>query len=69
MILYYHKANKLIKPKEENNMTLPKTKEQKQFEETAPAIISLLSQLPEQSRNNVFDYAIRLYNKEVFKND
>lgn len=50
-------------------MTLPKTKEQKQFEETAPAIISLLSQLPEQSRNNVFDYAIRLYNKEVFKND
>ena len=45
-------------------MELPKTKQQSEFEQLTPVIIQLLSNLSEQGRNKVFNYAIQIYNKE-----
>lgn len=45
---------------------LPKTKEQKQFEDISKVIIKLLSELSQEERKQVFDYVLYMYNnKEV----
>lgn len=46
-------------------MELPKTKQQSDFEQFAPVLISVLSTLSEQGRNKVFNFAISIYNKEA----
>lgn len=45
-------------------MELPKTKQQSEFEQFAPVLINVISNLSEQGRNKVFNYAISIYNKE-----
>jgi hypothetical protein len=44
--------------------TLPKTKEQKAFEDFTQVLIKILAELPEKERAKVFNYSIALYNKE-----
>lgn len=48
-------------------MTLPTTKEQAAFEQFTPVLVQILSQLSEAQRNQVFNYAVSLYNREVEK--
>lgn len=44
---------------------LPKTKQQKEFEELIDSMVLILSNLTEHHRQKVLDYIIQLYNKEV----
>lgn len=50
-------------------MNIPKTKEQKHFEQFAPILIQIVSELPHEERQRVIDYAINLYNKGGNKNE
>ena len=42
---------------------LPKTKAQKEFEELAPVILKILSQLTTEELKHIFNYIVFTYNK------
>lgn len=42
-----------------------KTKEQKYFEQFCPVLLNIFLELNQKNRQNLIDYAIALYNKEV----
>lgn len=44
-------------------MQIPKTKEQKQFEQLTPVLLQIISELTHKERQQVFNYAISIYNK------
>lgn len=44
-------------------MQIPKTKEQKHFEEFTPVLLHIISELTHKERQQVFNYAIALHNK------
>lgn len=44
-----------------NNYTLPKSRQQRQFEDTAKELIKAFAELREEQQNLLFEYAIQLY--------
>lgn len=42
---------------------LPKTKEQKEFEELTQVLIKVLSELSHEERKHIFNYVVFMYNK------
>lgn len=44
---------------------VPKTKEQKYFEQFAPVLLDIFLNLNQKNRQQIIDIAISLYNKEV----
>jgi hypothetical protein len=46
-------------------VTIPKTETQKQFEELAPALLKLLSDLSVEEFRQVFNYVVFLHNEGV----
>lgn len=42
---------------------LPKTREQKEFEELAQVILKLLSELSHEELKHIFNYIVFIYNK------
>lgn len=46
-------------------MQIPKTKEQKQFEQFTPVLLQIISELNHKERTQILNYAISIYNKEI----
>lgn len=44
-----------------NNYKIPKSRQQRQFEETAKELIKAFSELQEEQQNILFEYALQLY--------
>lgn len=44
-------------------LELPKTKEQKEFEELAQVLLKLLSELTHEEMKHIFNYVVFMYNK------
>lgn len=42
---------------------IPKTKEQKEFEEFTQVILKLLAELTSEERRHIFNYIVFMYNK------
>ena len=42
---------------------IPKTKEQKEYEEFAAVILKLLAELTAEERKHIFNYIVFMYNK------
>ena len=44
-----------------NNYTLPKSRQQRQFEDTAKELIKAFAELREEQQNLLFEYALQFY--------
>ena len=52
-----------VKKGDNKMQDLPKTKAQKEFEELAPVILKILSQLTTEELKHIFNYIVFTYNK------